>query len=441
MSFSSKINVGPSRAPKSSFNDKIKLKDQPKRFYKKKWFIFTFATLFLLLVAGGIMAYKTGYVLNKISDSDSSVLKSLFNVLPVVGKNELETDEDGRLNVLLLGMRGENMPGGGSLADSIMVISFDTKQNKVAMISIPRDLYVKVPGTESRSKINAVHAYGEQKGKGNGIKDMEQIIGEVTGLKIHYGVTINFMGFKQLIDSVGGVEVTLSTPFYETHQFVEGKECGLEFSLPAGPNTLNGERALCYARARDNTSDFDRAKRQQIILLALYKKLATLGTLADFGKLNNVLNAIGDNVRTDMASYEMKTLYEKYVSKININDFVDGGGDKIYRRVLENSEEGLLTVPAESNGAGYILIPRAGQDNYSQIQQVCRDIFTLPAQSDIDPQKQYRKPLTQEVTAPDLKKSDKKKKKKDAEVKGSSTSKDTTTDSSTTSDKTTDKKK
>lgn len=447
MSFTSRMPVGPKKnevlLSKNRFADRSKLNASPKRFYKKKWFIITMSVLAVLFLAGGIFAYKTGYVLNKISESDSSVLKSLFNVLPVVGKDELEGEEDGRINVALLGMRGTNMPGGGLLADSIMVVSLNTKENKVAMISIPRDLYVKVPGSTYRSKINAVHAFGEENGKKKGLSDMKQVLGEVTGLDIHYAVSINFAGFKQLIDAVGGIDINLTTPFYETHQFVEGKECGIEFSLPVGMNTLNGEKALCYARARDNTSDFDRAKRQQVMLKALKEKLISMGTLSDFSKVNNILNAVGDNVRTDMASYEMKEFFEKYSA------MKDG---EIYQRVFENSEEGLLMVPANSNGAGYILIPRAGEDNYSEIHNVCQNIFTLPPQSDIDPMKQYRKPAPKEINAEDAKKSDKKKKNSDAkkdgaEVKGTSSSKDTDTsdkkeesDKKSTSKKDSDKK-
>lgn len=441
-----------SRLPlRSDKNKKLPNKDQAKpanipysnnreksKFYKRKWFIATVAVVFFLLLAGGIMAYKTGYVLNKISESDNSILKSLLNVLPVVGKDELKVDEDGRINVLLLGMRGENIPGGGLLADSIMVISLNTQDNKVAMISIPRDLYVKYPGTQDGMKINAVHAHGESKGKGNGLKSMETIVGEVTGLKINYAVSINFVGFKQMIDKVGGIDINLETPFYETHQFVEGKECGIEFSLAAGANHLDGEKALCYARARDNTSDFDRARRQQVILLALKDKLISMGTLSDFGKINDILNVIGDNVRTDMASYEMKEFYERYAGMKDA---------QVYRRVFENSEAGLLMVPSDSHGKGYILVPRAGEGNYSQIQEVCKNIFTIPQQNDIDPMKQYRKPAAKEIQAPDLKKNDKKKKDDDEKdeptVKSSTSSKesDSKDSDSKDSDKETSNKK
>jgi len=249
------------------------------------------------------------------------------------------------------------------------------------------------------------------------LKAMEQILGEITGQKIHYAVAINFYGFKQLIDAVGGVEINLETPFYETHQFVEGKECGLEFTLPKGKNILNGEKALCYARARDNTSDFDRAKRQQVILMALKDKLVSMGTLTDFGKLNAILNAIGDNVRTDMASFEMKNFYEQYAGMQDA---------QIYRRVFENSEEGLLTVPADSHGAGYILIPRAGQDNYTQTSEVCTNIFNLPPQSDINPQKQYSKPAATDINEVEVKTKKKSGKKKDSSESKDEDAKDAT---------------
>jgi LCP family protein required for cell wall assembly len=358
-----------------------------RNFYQKSWFKISMLVILILLLAGGALVFKTGYILNKISSSDSSGLKSILNILPIVGKNEdIKGESEGRINLLLLGMRGADVPGGGLLADTIIVVSIKPAENKVAMISIPRDLYVIIPGTNQRAKINAVHAYGEDQGKHKGLEMMKKITGEVTGLPIHYAVSINFTGFKQLIDAVGGIDVYLETPFYETSQFVEGKECGIEFTLPAGNNHLDGETALCYARARENTSDFDRAKRQQVILKALKDKLVSLGTLTDFGKLNAILNAIGDNVRTDMKSHEMKKFYEKYAGLQNA---------QIYQRVFENSEEGMLMVPSDApEGAGYVLIPRAGWDNYSQIHSVCQNIFSLPPQSDIQPVKQYSRPKT-----------------------------------------------
>jgi LCP family protein required for cell wall assembly len=381
------------------------------KFYKKKWFFVVAFLLFAFLGTGGYFAYKTGYVLNKISEKNQSNLGSLFNALPVVGKkDEIKQDNQGRTNILLVGMRGENMPGGGLLADTIMLVTLKPSENKVGIVSIPRDLYVKMPGSEQRSKINSVYYYGEQKQKTSGLQEMKKVVSNVTGLDTHYSASINFKGFKQLIDAVEGVEVNLETPFYEVSQFVQGNECGGEFILPKGKNVLNGEQALCYVRARTNTSDFDRAKRQQVVLKKLKEKLASLGALSNFSKINNILNAVGDNVKTDMNTNEMKKFLEKYSGLKNA---------EIHQRVLENSEEGLLKVPEDAaKELGYILIPRAGWDNYSDVHHVCQNIFSLPEQSDIDPVKQYYKPQPQSLDEDEDNKGDDEKKEDDEDEEG-----------------------
>lgn len=384
-------------------------KDKPKKKFWKSHFFYVVIGIFLLL---GIGLYRMGYILNKISEKDGSIFSSLSNIIPMVGNDEVKGTEDGRINVLLLGMRGENIPGGGLLADTIILVSLKPEENKIALISFPRDLYVTAPDTNQKMKINAVHVLGQE--KGSGIEEMKKIIGQVSGLPIHYAVSLNFLGFKKLIDTLGGLDVYLETAFYETNQFVQGNECGGEFILPAGNNHFNGETALCYARARNTTSDFDRSKRQQIILLALKDKMTSLGLFSDFGKINSILSVIGDNVKTDMSSGEMKKFYEKYAN-LAINA-------QRYQRVFENSEEGMLISPEDSGGAGYILIPRAGEGNYSQIQEVCANIFNLPAQLDIQPIKQYARPKAtinpedEKEKKKDKKKDDKKKSEKDVEV-------------------------
>lgn len=372
---------------KQSFgkNYAIQRKKQEKegKFYQKRWFLMSVGVFVILLGFFGGFLYKTGYILNKISDSDESALGSLFGVFPGMGK-EMEREGDGRTNVLLLGMRGENMPGGGLLADTVMIVSIKPQEKKVALVSIPRDLYVKVPGTESRSKINAVHAFGEENGKKQGLSQMKEAVGEVLGMDIHYSIAINFDGFRQIVDTIGGIDVALEADFYESTQFIKGNECGGQFHLPKGDNHLDGETALCYVRARENTSDFDRAKRQQVVLKSLKEKLVSIGTLADFGKVNGILDSVGNNVRTDMSSSEMKKFYGEYAS---LNDA------EIFQRVFENSEEGLLMVPQDApEGAGYILIPRAGWDDYSQIHEVFKSIYEIDPQANINPVKQYSQP-------------------------------------------------
>ncbi len=389
------------------------------RFYRKKSFKIVMAILLILILTGTVFSWKTGSVLNKISSG--GLLSNLSHIIPGVN-NELKGEKDGRINLAVLGMRGSNMPGGGTLADSIIVVSIAPSENKIAMISVPRDLYVTVPGTNDKQKINAVHAYGEENGKEKGLKNMEIILGEVLGMPIHYAASINFAGFKQLVDAIGGVDITLEKSFDEAMQFNEAHvcdsfftiptgewqnkivkhhetnaagvsvivkrkipmyplcnapantlECGGNFKLPAGKQTLTGEQALCYVRSRVTSNDFERAKRQQQVAQLVKDKMLSAGTLTDFSKINGILNSLGDNVRTDMQLWEMQKFYDLYKTIPNA---------QIYQRVLEDSEEGLLYYPGES-AAGYILLPRG--DNYDKIREMAKNIFTIAPQTDVKP--------------------------------------------------------
>lgn len=382
---------------------------KPKK--KRKWLKITIIILAVLFVAGGAVAFKTGYILNKVS-TKGGLFSSLIHAVPGVG-DTVKGEKEGRINILLLGMRGENVPGGGLLADTIMVASIKPAENKASIVSVPRDLYVKMPGTENQEKINAVYAHGMERGNQGGIEDMEKVIGEITGLDIHYGVSINFKGFTDLVDAIGGIEVTLDKPFTELEQFSKehvcdgdkggvfttptgtyeykknekGKivaqyplctnsspECGGDFKLPAGINKLDGTKALCYARARNQSSDFERAKRQQQVIQIIKDKAMSVGTLANFEKVNAIFDALGDNVRTDMQAWEMKKMFSIYQGMQS---------PQIIQRVLEDTEEGLLYHPEESNGAGYILLPRG--DNYDRIKSMFANVFTLGSQSDAKP--------------------------------------------------------
>jgi len=384
---------------------------------KRKWLKPLLVLIAVLLIIGGALAWKTGSVFDKIS-SNGNIFGSLTRVIPGVN-NDLKGEKEGRINILLLGMRGEELTGGGLLADTIMVASLSPVDKKVSLFSIPRDLYVQNPGTDARSKINAVYAYGEEKRKGGGMEDMKTVVSEIVGQPIGYALAINFKGFTDLVNAIGGVEVELKQPFEENMQFNEervcdsytftkstGKfenktvkyfseisrtyktriiasyplctnpnvECGGDFKLPAGKQTLNGDQALCYARSRKTSSDFERAKRQQIVIQKIKEKALSMGTLTDFGKINGIIDSLGNNVRTDLQAWEMKRLFE-VESKM--------GSYQIMQKVLENNEEGLLYNPEQKPETGYILLPIG--DNYDRIREAFKNIFTLPAQTDITP--------------------------------------------------------
>lgn len=378
------------------------------------WFRIIVAVLVLLILGGAWFALaQSRRLFGSIStDGSASWLDSVTNVLPGGSDHTLQGEAEGRVNILLLGMRGEGVVGGGLLADTIMVLSIvppaEGKEMKASLLSIPRDLYVKVPNRQETRKINAVYALGEERehGKG-GMDDMRTIVSEVTGLAIPYAVTINFAGFTQLVDALGGVTINRETAFTEAVQFREPKvcdpyiyttptkppqfelkyhtrkngtryvtktyplcynkdlECGGVFELPAGDSTLNGSQALCYARARYQSSDFERAGRQQQVMEALFGKALGLGTLTDLSKSGELVSILGNNVRTNLTSNELQYLFGVALKYRDV---------KPKHFVLEDSADGLLYAPPVTKEAGYILLPRG--DNYDAIRAKAQALLT-----------------------------------------------------------------
>ncbi len=343
----------------------------PTRFWKSRKFKISLVIAVVLLAGiGGFTYYKASSLFNKISTGDGSLLGGLFK-----GEEDLKGVEEGRINFLILGMRGSNMPGGSLLSDTIMIVSVKPNDNKIAMISIPRDLHVAIPGHGER-KINSATSLGESAGEGKGMELMKQVIENVTGLPIHYVATANFQALRDIVNTLDGVVVHLDKPFSESSQFVEGNECGGIFSLPAGDVKLNGEQSLCYSRARYNSSDFDRARRQQEVIIAMKDKALSTGTLTDFSKVNGLFDIVGDNVKTTMEPWEMQKMFGIYQK-------MDNPG--IIHKVIDNGKDGLLysTTIDTNDGPAYILLPKGG--NFDQIKQLCENIFNEEAVKSIVP--------------------------------------------------------
>jgi len=291
--------------------------------------IFLILGIILLIVAGSgcLMAYKANSTFDKITGSKNSVVKSVikmlplgdrfFQILPAESEDELsaidrvKNGDLKRLNILVLGIRGIGDSHGGLLTDTIMVISVKPETGEAAMISIPRDLYVKIPYHDYKHKINEVYEAGflEDKSKNlaersrEGLRYSKKAVSKVTGLDINYAVSVDFKAFEEIIDTLGGVTITLDKPFVETNQFEEGV-----ISLPAGTQTIDGKTALLFVRARFSSSDFDRAKRQQQVLMSLKNKAFNLGILTDPLKIISIFDSAGNHIRTDMELWEIQEM-------------------------------------------------------------------------------------------------------------------------------------
>jgi LCP family protein required for cell wall assembly len=210
---------------------------------------------------------------------------------------------DERLNVLVIGV--DAVPGRtATLTDTMMVVSFDPVGKTASMVSLPRDL-INMPlgeGDEFGPKLNSLMSFADTNPKifpKGGIQALQDAIGTLLGIPIHYYARMEFNGFISMVDAVGGVDIkvakAIDDPGYDG--FGEGKR---GWSITAGTHHLDGANALAYARSRKSAgeSDFTRAGRQQQILLALKDAATKDGSL--FWELPALFAAVGDSVRTDI---------------------------------------------------------------------------------------------------------------------------------------------
>ncbi len=288
--------------------------------------------------------------------------KHIVGILPLLEKKKYITPkkEKDRLDILILGIRGdeqEEPEAGAYLTDTIMVLSIDKKTNKIGLISLPRDLYIKMPYIDKKDKINAAYAYSAGS-KDSGLAGVKTLVSQITGTYIDHAVLFNFEAFRGLVDTVGGVDISLRVPFEEGLQWGSSS-----FYLPAGENHLDGEAALYYARSRFSTSDFDRSRRQQEIIFALKDKMVSLGFLINPIKINNMFDMIKQHIRTDIQVWDIKNLIE-IASAINK---VGSGNISTYVINTDN-----LVYDTKRNGI-YILVPN--ENSFEGIKRMFKTII------------------------------------------------------------------
>ncbi|NLL51807.1 MAG: LCP family protein [Peptococcaceae bacterium] len=199
-----------------------------------------------------------------------------------------------RVSVLLIGT--DKRPGQNSYnADTIIVASFDPQTNIVSMLSIPRDTRVTLPGSEKNYKINAIPSL-------KGIPELKKQVTDLTGIKLNGYVLTNFTGFKDIIDTLGGITLEVEKDMkYETGD----KEDGY-INLKAGVQELDGSKALQYVRFRnDATADIGRTARQQKLLAAVGQKMLEPATIL---KLPKLVPQFFEAVETDLTLKEIMTL-------------------------------------------------------------------------------------------------------------------------------------
>lgn len=333
----------------------------------------TIAIVILVLLCGGWLGWK-------VFDASSKVFGNGSNLLGFLSASPLNCENTGRCTILLAGNSADD-PGhdGANLTDSIMLVSINMKNNTAFMLSIPRDLYVNIPGN-GYAKINEAYPDGvsehfSQAGYASGgMGLLEETVSQDFGTPISYYALIDYSAIKDAVNAVGGISIDIQSqdPRGLYDPSIDYATNGPLVKLTNGWHTLDGEQALDFARARGDTygsygfesSDFERTQNQRLMMLALKDKVATSSVLANPIKLGELIDAIGNNLHTDLTSSNIRRIYD-LSKQINSNNIKSYGLNSV--TISGNKNVDLLGNYRTTTGED-ALIPAAGIGDYSRIQ-------------------------------------------------------------------------
>lgn len=381
--------------------DKIKI-DLLKEKYqldggKRRPFLF-FGRLFLfalIFTAGAGAAFSSQVATSGDAGFGGFRHVSLFSSLRQLvqsGDKQLQGEEHDRVNFLLLGVGGAGHDG-PELSDTIIFGSLRPSDKTIGMLSIPRDMTVPIPG-EGWRKVNHVNALAEVKEEGSGPAVTAEVLGDLFQQDIHYYIKVDFSGFAELIDKLGGVDIYVDRAFVDDAYPVLGLEdasCGSQIttvtneegiveevetpiydcrfevlSFQEGWAHMDGDTALKYVRSRhgDNGegSDFARSRRQQKVLMAVKEKVLDVGVLLNPGKIGSIVGTLEDHIDTNLSLWEMARLG---------NMMRDLDTTKIVNHVLDASGDSPLYATS-LNGA-YVLLPK--NDDWGAIRRMAANVF------------------------------------------------------------------
>ncbi len=333
------------------------------------------SALLLLLLLGALMGVRLWSFVHRISPRTTlSDVLSLVNAAPgdQPGTLAWKVAHNERINILLLGYGG---PGhdGPYLTDSMMLVSLLPKTHQAAMVSIPRDLWVTIPAFTDRTyagKINEAYEIGiddaswkkkrpEYTGRRTAGGELASaVVGAVTGLHIDYWLGVDFQAFRDVVNELGGIDLTVDQVLHDT-QFPKGEtDDYMTVHFNAGPQHMDGERALQFTRSRYSTNDFDRSKRQQKVLLAVRQKVFSINAVP---KMLGLFDALQKNVITNLTIADLRLLAEAARSQPD---------EDVHRIALDNTN--LLRDTSSAIGQ-YILI--AKDKDFEALQVFLAQVF------------------------------------------------------------------
>lgn len=285
------------------------------------WFFGILVLLALLAVIYlGFKIFSVGGSIHNPLDRDKSSLRD----------KDVNLDDGDPFTVALFGVDSDakrDAEGGGQRSDTVMVLSINPQKKTTEIVSIPRDTQAEIVGKGTTEKINHAYAYG---GPDMAVKSVENLL----NVPIDHYATIDMDGMQDMIDTVGGINVTSNASFsYDGYQFSEGVQ-----------SHMDGKEAMAFIRSRKEEGaggDFGRQERQQLVIQGLANKLTSISSVTHF---NSLMNHVEDNVKTDLTVGELNKIRSNY------ND----ANEQVNRHQLDGQggiqDDGLYYfIPSESS--------------------------------------------------------------------------------------------
>ena len=282
-----------------------------------------------------------------IPKKETSIFKnisSLFSNNKSMGKN-----------ILVLGRPGQGYSG-RDLTDTIILVRLGPVEGRATLISLPRDLLVKVPGQDNFTKINSLYYLV-------GIEGLREKVEEITDLSIDHYILVDLAVVKEIIKLVDGLNVYVPQDIDDPY-FPGANYTYQAFVLKAGWRYLDGESTLKYIRTRYTSpnGDFDRMARQQQIIRLVKQKVLALNPLWNFPTYFKIFNTLKNHIQTDLGLMEMKSLWQT-AQELNV--------DQITHLVIDKKRTNLLVGDQVMFGGqvASVVYPKVGQGNYNEIQE------------------------------------------------------------------------
>ena len=321
------------------------------------------SVLCVVIIFLGILGWFGSRLLGSL---DKVFHGNIFSDVHALFSNNNLKESNGRVNILVAGDSADD-PGhnGADLTDSIMLLSIDPTNHTGFMLSIPRDLWVYIPGLRSYQKINAANTvtdFSQPSYPNGGMGALQEIVQTDLGIPVDYYALVNYGAFKDAVNSVGGITIDVNSP--DPRGIYDGNT---NVKLPNGEDSLNGQQALNLARARGDgisygfpNSDFTRTMYQREMVVAILKKATSLGVLTNPIKVTSLFSSFANNVQTNLSLQDVLSL-DQAAKGLNLSNL----GSYAYSYTVSGNTKPLLVGHVDPASGQDGLIPAAGIGDYS----------------------------------------------------------------------------